>query len=775
MFAAAAQTSDAAQTTDGELGMRARWVGWWLLVPFLLLASTCTDAPRELRPSHRPAGDGGSGGRSAGGAGGDGAAGGSGGTQQPGGTGGGFDGGADCFGFEGGVPAAFGLDERPFNTTCLAPPRPSTGAPVRLVRVFREHRFTQPLGLVQAPHQPARWYVVEKRGTIQRFDANGGDAEEVLDLRDQVEDRPDEAGLLGLAFHPRFPADDRAFVYYTARGSRGLRFVLSSFRSSDGGLTLDPGSERVLLELDNDDDAHCGGQLAFGPDGMLYVAVGDGSSGKRSRRLDTLFGKLLRLDVSGADYAIPAGNPFGEDGDERGEIWAYGFRNPWRFSFDAHTGDLWLADVGKADREEVDLVVPGGDYGWDAWEGTLCHDCRVDGTIAPVVEYSHAEGRAIVGGHVYRGTAIPALQGAFVFGDFISGRIWGLFPDEASPRLLAETGINPASFGQGADGEIYVVDHAGGGVWQIVPDGDPEDGFPRRLSETGCMDPADPKRPGPALIPYDVNVPLWSDGSAKARWFAIPDGATITIDENGDWHFPIGSVLVKTFLVECRPVETRLFVLHDDGGWAGYAYEWNEEGTDAFLLATGKVRAVEPGKGWTYPSRAHCMQCHTAAAGRTLGPETAQLNREIRWPDGRRANIVDTLAHVGMFANPPGPAANLPALPDPFGDAPLADRARSYLHANCASCHRPDGSGQGDADFRWDAEEMEVCGAEPDEGDLGVAGALLLAPGQPERSLVALRMRSLGAGRMPPVGSAVVDEPGVELIEAWIRGHPPCD
>lgn len=739
-------------------------LGWRGLLLLLALAACACSDDGPVATGGGPAGGGGT------------LPGGSGGNG-PGGTGGGAGGQAECGDdLEGGVPAPFGLDARPANTTCVAPPRPSTGAPVKLVPAFGGMKFDQPLGLVQAPGNDRRWYVVEKGGRILTFEEGDRAPSVALDLDDKVFAEPDEAGLLGLVFHPDFPADPRAFVYYLTEEG-GFRAVLASFQVGNGGRTFDPGSEVELLSLDREDDFHNGGQLAFGPDGYLYLSLGDGGDGGNARDLTLLFGKVLRLDVSDTPYAIPADNPYASGGG-RPEIWASGFRNPWRFSFDRDTGDLWLGDVGKSEREEVDRVLPGLDYGWDRIEGTLCFKGPCDEPGAPpVLEYDHGVGKCITGGFVYRGDAIPALQGTYLYADYIAGSIWGLFPEETEPRVLMETSINPASFAESTHGELYVVDPAGGTVYALVADGNPADGFPRRLSETGCMDPADPKRPGPALIPYAVNAALWSDGADKERWFAIPDGEHITLLDDGDWDLPIGTVIVKTFRLACRPVETRLFVRHDDGGWAGYSYEWNEDGTDAVLLATGKTVQRHGGGGtWTFPSRGDCMSCHTAAAGRTLGPETAQLNREIRWPTGRRANIVDTLAHVDLFANPPETdALHLPALPDPYGDAPLADRARSYLHANCAACHRPGGSGQGDLDMRYDAEHMEVCGAEPLEGDLGVAGALLVAPGDPSHSLVSVRMHALGRGRMPPIGTAVIDEAGGALVDDWIRSLDSCE
>jgi len=705
-----------------------------------------------------------------------GGSGGSGGTGGRGGSGGGTAG-TDCAEEPLGTPAPFGLDARPPNPTCVAPPRPASAAAVELRRVFPALSFDQPLLLLQAPGDDARWYVVEKTGRVHTFAAaeDVASAEVFVDIRDRVEADYKESGLLGMAFHPDWPAVREVFLSYTT-GRGGFHSVISRFQATSD-VRLDPDSEEMVLEIPQPKTHHNGGNIVFGPDRMLYVGMGDGGQGINVKRDELLLGKMLRIDPIGArPYAIPPDNPW-VDGPLRGEVWATGFRNPWRFSFDRETGELWLGDVGAASWEEIDKVERGLHYGWPTREGAHCLDgsttCDTAGLTEPILEYGHDQGLSITGGYVYRGNALPALLGAYLFGDFVTGRVWALFPDERQPELLIESGIGLASFGQANDGEIYAVDHFAGGIYQLVGVESGGPAFPGRLSETGCFDPADPRNPVEALLPYDVNVPLWSDGAHKARWIAIPDGTKIEVAPDGDWIFPVGTVLAKNFSIGCRLVETRLFVRHEDGGWAGYTYEWNEEQTDAFLLSNG--RTVQVGdQEWAIPSRAACMQCHTAAAGRALGPETAQLDREIVWPTGRRSNIIDTLVHIGVLAAEPDRSAG--PLPPPDGDAHVEARAKSYLHSNCSSCHRPGGTGQGTADFRYATQlgEMGICDVEPQNGDLGVEGARLLVPGSPESSILALRMRSLASTRMPPVGTHVVDEMGTSVVEEWVRWLDAC-
>jgi uncharacterized repeat protein (TIGR03806 family) len=299
------------------------------------------------------------------------------------------------------------------------------------------------------------------------------------------------------------------------------------------------------------------------------------------------------------------------------------------------------------------------------------------------------------------------------------------------------------------------------------------------LSETGCVDPEDPTTAAAGLIPYDVNTALWSDAAGKRRWMALPDGTSITVKEDGDFDFPIGSVLMKEFSYEQIPFETRLFVRHSDGGWAGYTYRWNDTLTDAELVGEDGLANQPIGTHtWSYPSRAQCLECHSAAAGRTLGLETAQLNGSIRYPSGIVANQLETLDAIGMFTNGLGAAPeDLPALaPLTAPGHSLYARARSYLHSNCSNCHRPSGPGQGPMDFRYDVPfpEAAMCNEYPFLSDLGVEDARILTPGKPAMSILSLRMHTLTGNRMPKIGSRVVDLQGTATIDAWIGTIQNC-
>jgi len=695
---------------------------------------------------------------------------------------------------DGGGPTEveFGLDVRPANATCLAPARPPSAFNVQLQVAFGGITFDQPVLLLPHPSltSPQRWYVVDLGGTIRTFEEGDGQVDISTAFTRTVTNSPldtgDERGLLGFALHPDFGLNGRAFVHYQ---DGNLTSRLHEITTADGGLTFTAAASPILSLADPYGN-HNGGMIDFGPDGFLYVGIGDGGSfddpDENGQDTTVLFGKILRIDVdSGSPYGIPADNPFAGSSVDAEEIYAWGFRNPWRFSFDQETGELWVGDVGQDAWEEIDKVELGGNYGWDDREGNHCFEepgieCVGEGKIAPVVEHAQPSYVSITGGYVYRGTAIPELVGHYIYGDYGTGLMHTVFDDEVTglpeARPVLSAGFNISSFGQGLDGEVYVISYSGGAdeIYKIVPTGGPvTNTFPDLLSETGCFDAADPRIVVPGLIPYEVNAPLWSDGADKRRWMALPDGETIDVDPvTGDWTFPLETVLVKEFSVDDQRIETRLLVLHTDGNWAGYSYEWDENETEATLLPAGKTRAVGT-LTWGYPSRGECLQCHTDAAGRSLGLETVQMNRDAIYPGDLLADQMNTLEHIGMFTATP---ARLEPLPAFDGNASGELRARSYLHANCANCHQPGGTGQGPADFLFTTAlaDMGICDVAPENGNMGLPGAVLLAPGDPDLSLMSLRMHTLDSFRMPDIGTRVVDPQGTSLVDAWITGLAAC-
>jgi uncharacterized repeat protein (TIGR03806 family) len=685
------------------------------------------------------------------------------------------------------VEVPFGLDARPSNTTCLAGPRPTTDADVALERALPSHTFSRPLGLVQHPTLDDAWYVLEQGGVVRLV--QGDQSTAVFDLSGEPGwSSQGERGLLGLAFHPTDRA--RAFVSYTIAEGGQLRSRVDEV-AVDGAGAMDTAGRALVFTIDQPFNNHNGGHIAFGPDGMLYVALGDGGSGgdpiNAGQDTSTALGSILRLDVdSGSPYAIPADNPFAGGGGAP-EIYAWGLRNPWRFSFDQATGQMWAGDVGQNAQEEVNVIERGGNYGWKIYEGDACFqnhpECgqRPD-LIEPVATYPHSDGRSITGGFVYRGADVPSLAGVYLYADYVSGRLWGLFPDgpdgALAPRVLSSAvGFNVSAFGQGRDGEVYVLDYRGGRVMKLVA-GDPDPDrveAPAELADTGCVDPGDPSQPAAGLIPYEPIAKFWSDGADKRRWVALPDGATVSVGADGALEFPVGTVFVKDFTRDGELMETRLFKRHDDGQWAGYSYAWRADGSGAELVTAGRVSQRASGP-WRYPTQGECLGCHTDASGRVLGFELAQLTGPTDY-GARRAPQRDTLDHVGVFDWADGARdLALPELVDPFDPTrTLDERARSYLHTNCASCHLTGGTARGELDLRVGTPlaDTGLCDA-PELETFGVADARVVAPGEPARSILLTRLRADGRAQMPALGGFVRDDAGVDLLERWVTGLSSC-
>jgi glucose/arabinose dehydrogenase len=360
--------------------------------------------------------------------------------------------------------------------TATAAPTPapttSTVVPqVRLVRAMNGLGFNSMTGAIQGPD--GRWYVVEQPGRILTFREGDASATVFLDIRDHVESGG-EKGLLGLALAPDFARTGVFFIDYTRGGP--LRTEIASFTSN--GTVADKSSEVVILEISQPFDNHNGGQVAFGPDGYLYIGMGDGGSGgdpqRNGQNKNALLAKLLRIDVSDrTKYRIPSDNPFAGGGG-RGEIWAYGLRNPWRFSFDTETGALWVADVGQNAWEEIDLVTRGANYGWNIMEATHCYNasrCDTSGLTLPVFEYGHDLGCSVTGGFVDRGSD-PDLRGVYVYGDYCTGRIWGLRYEGGrviAQAQMAKASFSIGSFAQDRSGAVYVLQYASaGGIYKIT-------------------------------------------------------------------------------------------------------------------------------------------------------------------------------------------------------------------------------------------------------------------------------------------------------------------
>jgi uncharacterized repeat protein (TIGR03806 family) len=702
----------------------------------------------------------------------------------------------------------YGLDQRVMWTSSRLRGTPDPPPPYRLVRAFPQLSFKGPVFIAQDPLSE-RLLVAEYEGRIYSFLPNdpSGKKDLFLDMG---------RGISAFSFHPKYSENGYVFVFSHAdmklpsRRSQKSRVSRYQLERGSNPPRIRDGSETIIVEWPA--GGHNGGEAIIGPDGYLYVSTGDGTSGSdvndSGQNLTDLQAVMMRLDVEhpdpGRNYSIPKDNPFINTPGALPEIWAYGFRNPWRFSFDPESGRPWVGDVGQDIWEMIELSHKGANHGWSVMEGSHpFQPGRKKGPtpiVAPVVEHHHSECRSITGGYVYQGTKFKELNGAYFYGDYQYGKVWGLRYNHKSQKVtwhkeLAASSVKISSFGVGRDGSIYALDYDAAHITQLerTPPAAPSAPFPRKLSETGLFTSVREHKVAPGVMPYTINAPFWSDGAAKERFFALPGEAKIEFQERKDWSWDDGAVTVKSFALEReagnpaskRYIETRIMLKQDDQ-WLGYSYRWNDAQTDAFLVdakgadvsyaiqdatARGGVRK----QVWHYPSRNECMFCHSRAAGFVLGLKTPQMNRETLFASGRTDNQLRTYAHIGIFKAPlPKETGNMPAYADPFGKAPLSRRAKVYFEVNCAICHVSDGGGNSliELGARTPLEKARLIDEPPVHEDLGIRDARLVAPGAPERSVLFQRITRRGPKQMPPVGSNVVDEQGAKLVEEWIRSLP---
>ncbi len=559
-----------------------------------------------------------------------------------------------------------------------------------------------------------------------------------------------------LAFDPEYETNGFVYVFTNGptdepeRKDRISRYQVSRTSSRE----CNPSSELVIIEWRS--MGHDGGEMGFGADGMLYISSGDGTSDSdgwlSGQDVSNLLGGVLRIDVRGATatspYKVPPDNPFvGIDG-ARGELWAFGLRNPWRLWCDPPSGQIWVGNNGQDLWESIHLIRRGENYGWSVYEGSHpFYPQRQRGPAAivpPTIEHHHTEARSLTGGVVYRGNQLPELHGAYVYGDYSTGKIWGVRHDGSKitwHQELADTAHQIAGFAITPSGVLLVVDH-GGSLHRLKksPASPTTTDFPKLLSETDLFDSVEDHVLKPGIIPYSVNAPGWNDHATAERFLAIPDDQKISVSGNRGWNLPDGSVVIQTLSLPrdgaTERIETRL-LLRQQGEWAGYTYRWNDEQTDAKLVPkSGEDIEVRSLTGelanWHIPSRSECMSCHSRAVNFVLGLSNPQMNRQHAY-GSITADQIGTLDHIGLFEKAPATSGSVLASPYDVTQT-LEARARSYLHVNCSSCHVEAGGGNArmELEFTRKLNDMQLISARPQHASFEIGDAMLVAPGEPE-------------------------------------------
>ena len=574
-------------------------------------------------------------------------------------------------------------------TTSKVVGSPDPPDPFHARRLYPRLKLTYPETIVREPGGDRLYALIQRYPggptTLIRFQDNPDvdRYEELLSV--------DQLGY-DLTFHPDYAQN--GYLYFSMRGpfsaadaDRKVSVVRYTLKRN-GTNPLDPASARTIIDWNS--NGHDGAAMGFDRAGLFYVTSGDSTSDSdlpmRGQDMSLLLSKLLRLDVDhpapGQAYSVPKDNPFVGMPGVRPETWAYGFRNPWRMTVDRESGQIWVGNNGQDLWEQAYLVQKGANYGWSVFEGShpFYPNRKLGPTphVPPTVEHPHSEARSLTGGVVYHGQRYPELQGAYIYGDYSTGKIWGVKHDGQKilwHRELADTTLQITGFGTDSHGELLIVDMRGngeGGFYTLDPT--PKQvgpsTFPRKLSESGLFASVKGHRVEAGLIPYEVNAPLWSDNAYKERFIALPGaGAKIDVTDSRGWNFPDQTVLVKSFALERKEgdpksqrwVETR-FLTKQEGEWVGYSYQWNETQTEATLVEAKGAdqeysirvpRSSDNPDGvrkqtWHYPSRAECMSCHSRAANFVLGLTTLQMNREHAYGKVKQ-NQLQVLERLGVL------------------------------------------------------------------------------------------------------------------------------
>ncbi len=734
----------------------------------------------------------------------------------------------------------------PFLNGTLPEVAPAISGNWSAMLAFPHLRFTNSVGLTAVPGTD-RLCVWEREGRVWTFpnQRETTDKQLAIDISNQCQGW-DDSGLLGVAFHPGFATNHFVFVWYTwvrpgtVVGSPTTRpnpvlpdtyhDRLSRFTLDDQGVAI-PGSETVFVDLTDQTVWHHGGGMFFHPvNGFLYWTDGDNSVGDNDQFINkSLYSGVFRIDVDclgggvshapprqplngvTAHYFVPNDNPFVGQTNVLEEFFCLGLRSPHRMTYDPGSGRIFIGDVGESSREEIDVIEPGEsalNFQWNRCEGTLgkLEAPCLGVSRGPLLDYPHSDGRAVIGGYVYRGKEFASdLGGKYIFGDNVMRIVWAL-DETTTPKTKIVLCVMPkgdgpnagtdytglSSFGTDAAGELYFcqMSSIGGRIYRLARGGPPppRQALPKLLSQTGVFADMAAMTPAAGLLPYRVNSPLWSDGAVKSRWVALATNAVVGFAPKGAWSFPAGTVFVKHFDLPVddtdskvvRRLETRLMVRDTSGAVYGASYQWRSDNRDAELVNAGfteevtiKTATGSRVQKWFYPGRQDCLTCHTTISGGVLGVNTRQLNGDFTYPaTGIRDNQIRAWNHLGLFSQPLDDKA-IPLLPKLVNVtntlANLNTRVRSYLDSNCSHCHQPGGAGAFfDARFDTPLAKQNLING-PVQNPLGIAGAKVVMPGDTNKSVLFHRVSIVGINQMPPIGKNVVDDQAVAVIGKWIN------
>lgn len=596
----------------------------------------------------------------------------------------------------------------------------------------------------------------------------------------------DEVKLYSMVLHPDFEKNSYLYVCLFSKkwadigaGNKIFRYEL---KVSGDKVVLCEEERKLVLEWQT--DGHDGCDMRFGHDKMLYISTGDGQKpadpGNSGQHTDNLRGSILRIDVSSIPYCIPEDNPFVKDASVRPEVWAYGYRNPWRMHFDQYN-NLWVADNGEDLWEMVHSVKKGDNAGWSAYEGGRAYRLEnlggpVKKVAFPKITHSHTEAQSIIGGLEYKGEKFPSLRDSIIYGDFVTGKVWCFKTDEDSSivdhKRIADSdsfiAIEQDSHKEliflGTEGKLYKL--------KKNPVVSEKQTFPKKLSETGLFRDVSRHKVAEGVNPYEIAIPLWRDGAEGDRYFALPRGIKRPIYfRGGDGYvvFGDGAVVMNTVSKAGKRRETQLIV-KDKNEFFFYTYAWDDGEKDAYLVpSNGETKVFSDGLEWTYMSRSSCTTCHTAKTGFVNSfsfRQMSSLNQKafLKWQENKLITSWGQEHETTPYPQWIG------KLPD--DRMKLGNLARGYLDVNCGSCHM-EGGAAGRAQFKLKSKfklaDSGLLYKKPMLDISGNEGTHLITPAHPELSAILQRMSTRGAGKMPIIGSDTVDEDAVKLLEQWIK------